>query len=293
MSEKEGNDWSRVGLVLEGGGMRAVYTAGVLECFAEHEVIFPYVIGVSAGACMATSYLSRQRHRNRVVNIDYATDPRYLSWGNLWRKRQVFGMDFIFDEIPSRLVPFDFETFLTTPEQMVVGTTDCETGEPVYYAKNEPDFNTLTVLRASSSLPFMAPIVEYKGRKLLDGGISDPIPVRKAELDGCPRNVVILTRNEGYRKKPNSYGWLLRRAFRAYPELVRAMLHRHEVYNATLDYIEHSAKDGSTFIIRPEVPLVVGRVERNPVKLEALYRQGYEDAERLLPALREWAGTGL
>ncbi|WP_127587299.1 patatin-like phospholipase family protein [Paenibacillus koleovorans] len=278
------------GLVLEGGGMRGVYTAGVLERFAEENVYFPYLTGVSAGACMAASYLSRQRNRNRVVNIDYVSDPRYLSWTNYWRSRQLFGMDFIFDEIPNRLVPFDFETFAAAEEQFVVGTTDCRTGRPVYFEKHEQGFDGLQVMRASSSLPFIAPIVSYQGMELLDGGISDPIPVRRAESDGYARNVVILTRNLGYRKKPNAFSWLVRRAYRHYPELVRTMLRRHEVYNDTMEYIERAAANGSMFVIRPEVPLAVGRMERNRDKLEALYRQGYEDAGRLLPAMREWAG---
>lgn len=279
---------SSIGLVLEGGGMRGVYTAGVLEYFAEHDLYFPYLIGVSAGACMAVSYLSRQRGRNRIVNVDYVSDPRYLSWRNLWRKGQLFGMDFIFDEIPNSLVPFDYDAFGRSAEELVVGTTDCETGRPVYYRKTDPGTDMLPVLRASSSLPFIAPIVEYGGKRLLDGGISDPIPVRKSESDGNERNVVILTRNADYRKSPAGFPWLLRRAYRRYPAFVETMLRRHEVYNGTLDYIEEQEHNGNAFVIRPSQPLVVGRMERDPKKLGALYEQGYEDAKRLDSSLREW-----
>lgn len=278
-----------IGLVLEGGGMRAVYTAGVLEYFAEHDLVFPYSIGVSAGACMAVSYLSRQRGRNRVVNVDYVSDPRYLSWRNLWRnKGQLFGMDFIFDEIPNSLVPFDYDAFGRSTEELVVGTTDCDTGQSVYYRKNEPGIDILKVLRASSSLPFIAPIVEYGGKRLLDGGIADPIPLRKSEADGNARNVMILTRNADYRKSPASFPWLLRRAYRRYPAFVETMLRRHEMYNDTLAYIEEQETNGNVFVIRPSQPLVVGRMERDPQKLGALYAQGYEDAKRIMPSLREW-----
>ncbi|TVY08616.1 patatin-like phospholipase family protein [Paenibacillus cremeus] len=279
-----------IGLVLEGGGMRGVYTAGVLEFFAEQELYFPYIIGVSAGACNAASYVSRQRGRNHIVNVEYTVDPRYVSLRNWWEKRQLFGMDFLFDEVPNRLVPFDFEAFRQAKERFVIGTTDCATGQPVYFSKQDPDFDALTVMRASSSLPFIAPIVEYGGKELLDGGISDPIPVRQAERDGFKRNVAILTRNAGYRKKPNRFTWMLRRAYHAYPQLIRVMQQRHELYNETSAYIEQQARDGAVFVIQPQVPLSVGRIERNKDKLDALYKQGYADARAAYPALLEWVG---
>jgi len=288
--EREWPQVEEIGLVLEGGGMRAVYTAGVLEYFSEQGLYLPYTIGVSAGACMAASYLSRQKGRNKVVNIDWVSDPRYLSWKNWLKKRQLFGMDFIFDEIPNKLVPFDYEAFAASREELVVGTTDCETGEAVYHYKSAPGFDVLPALRASSSLPFIAPVVEYGGRPLLDGGISDPIPLRRAERDGHARNVLVLTRNEDYRKSANRFPWLLRRAYGRYPEFVKTMLRRHEVYNETLEYIGKQEKAGQTFVIRPVAKLEVGRMERDPVKLGALYDQGYEDAKKLMPSLREWMG---
>lgn len=279
-----------IGLVLEGGGMRAVYTAGVLECLMEHDLYFPYNIGVSAGACMGASYLSRQAGRNRKVNVDYVSDPRYISWGNLIKKREIFGMDFIFDEIPNQLVPFDYKAYEASAERFVVGTTDCETGESVYYEKGDPGFDLLPILRASSSLPYIARIVDFGGRKLLDGGLADPIPVRKAEKDGCERNVLVLTRNVSYRKSPNRTGWLLRRAYGRYPRLVETMLRRHDVYNESLEYIAKREQAGAAFVIRPVETLSVGRMERDPRKLGALYQQGYDDAKRLLPELRSWMG---
>lgn len=279
---------SSIGLVLEGGGMRGVYTAGVLEYFSEHDLYFRYTIGVSAGACQSASYLSRQRGRNRTVIVEWVKDPRYLSWRNLWRKGQLFGMDFVFDEIPNVHVPFDYDAFRQSQEELVIGTTDCSTGQAVYYRKSESAFDLLRVLRASSSLPFISPIVTYDGRELLDGGIADPIPLRKAENDGYKRNVLILTRNSDYRKSRNRFSWLVRRIYGKYPALVAAMMRRHEIYNDTLSYIDEQERSGNTYVIRPRQPLTVGRMERDPAKLDALYLQGYRDAERIMPSLRKW-----
>ncbi|MCM3738087.1 patatin family protein [Bacillus cytotoxicus] len=269
------------GLVLEGGGMRGVYTAGVLEYFMENDLHFPYVIGVSAGACNAASYLSRQKERNKTVNIEYVTHPRYLSYKNFWKKRQLFDMDFIFHEIPLQHVPFDFETYFNTEQQFLVGTTDCETGQPVYFEKGRSQEDSLMVLQASSSLPFVAPVVEFGGKKLLDGGISDPIPVRKAQEDGYRKSVVILTRNKGYMKKKSRFGWVAGKVYKNYPNLVNTMLTRYEVYNETLHYIEKEEAAGNIFVIRPTEQLQVDRMEKDPDKLQRLYEQGFKDAEKM------------
>jgi predicted patatin/cPLA2 family phospholipase len=271
---------NNVGLVLEGGGMRGVYTAGVLEYFLEHDLYFPYVIGVSAGACNAASYLSRQKGRNLKVNIGFVSDPRYLSWRNFLKNRQAFGMDFIFDEIPNKLVPYDYEAFSKSPSEFVIGTTDCHSGKPVYFSKKDYGRDLLTVLRASSSLPFVAHEVHYKEKVLLDGGISDPIPIKKAHQDGFKKNVVILTRNEGYLKKPSRFQFLVKRKYPHYPGLQSAMARRYQIYNETIHYLEEEEKKGNVLIIRPKEPLEVGRMERNPKKLEKLYQSGYEDAKK-------------
>lgn len=278
---------NNTGLVLEGGGMRGVYTAGVLEFFMEHNLYTPYVIGVSAGACNAASYLSRQKGRNKVVTIDYVTHPEYLSYKNLIRKKQLFGMDFIFDEIPNKHVPFDFETFNQGKEKFVIGATDCHTGNPVYFEKSEHRENVLSLIRASSSLPFMAPVVEYQGFSLLDGGIADPIPIKQSENDGNKKNIVVLTRNVGYRKSKSRGNWVTRKFYKQYEGLLSAIENRHQKYNETLDYIEEQ-NGKNVFIIRPSKPLEVGRVEKNPVKLTNLYQQGYEDAENVYHELQMW-----
>ncbi|MFD3447209.1 patatin family protein [Microbacteriaceae bacterium 4G12] len=281
---------SNTGLVLEGGGMRGVYTAGVLEFFMDKNLFFPYVIGVSAGACNAASYLSRQKDRNKQVNLGYVNHPQYLSYKNLWRKKQLFDMDFIFHEIPLKHVPFDFDTYLNANERFVIGTTDCQTGNPTYFEKNGTKEEMLTMLEASSSLPFVAPIVEFRGKQLLDGGISDPIPIRKAQQDGCHKPVVVLTRNKGYRKSKSRFGWVLERAYRQYPNLVDRMLTRYEIYNETVTYIEEQEREGNIFVIRPTEKLEVGRIEKNPQKLAHLYEQGYHDAEKTYEALVMFLG---
>jgi predicted patatin/cPLA2 family phospholipase len=276
---------NRVGLVLEGGGMRGVYTAGILEYFLESQLFFPYVIGVSAGACNAASYLSKQKGRNKTVTIEYASDPRYISWKNYFRNRQFFGMDFIFDEIPNNHVPYHYDVFYNSPSEFVVGTTDCLTGEPVYFKKQDYGKDLLTVLRASSSLPFIAPEVRFKDKILLDGGISDPIPLKKAQQDGFAKNIVILTRNKGYLKKPSKFHYLVNRKYPEYKGLQQSLRNRYQIYNETVEYLEMEEKKGNVLIIRPTQPLKVGRMERNPQRLEELYNQGYEDARSAMSSI--------
>ena len=276
------------GLVLEGGGMRGVYTAGVLEYFLEQEISFPYVIGVSAGAANAASYLSKQRGRNKKVNVDMVTDPRYLSWRNFIKTGQAFGMDFVFDEIPNKLVPYHYDQFYQTTSEFVVGTTDCHTGEPIYFSKEDYGQDILKVIRASSSLPFLAPEIQFKNKTLFDGGITDPIPIKKSVKDGNKRNVVVLTRNEGYLKKPSTFNFFVKRKYPHYRGLQQALAKRYRVYNETIAYLSEEEKKGNVLIIRPTVPLEVGRMERNPVKLETLYWQGYEDAKSMSDRLATW-----
>ncbi|MGJ7909555.1 patatin-like phospholipase family protein [Neobacillus sp. LXY-1] len=280
----------QTGLVLEGGGMRGVYTAGILECFLEQDLFFPYVIGVSAGACNAASYLSKQKGRNKTVTIEYANDPRYISWKNYFRNRQIFGMDFIFDEIPNKYVPYDYDAFYNSTSEFVVGTTDCVTGEPVYYKRQDYQKDLLTVLRASSSLPFIAPEVSFKDKLLLDGGISDPIPIRQAQKDGFTKNIVVLTRNEGYAKKPSKFHFMVERKYPEYTGLQKSLRDRYEIYNNTISYLIEEEKKGNVFLIRPSVPLKVGRIERNPQRLMELYQQGYQDAKALKESIVEYIG---
>jgi len=270
---------NHVGLVLEGGGMRGLFTAGVLDFFLEKNMIFSYVIGVSAGACNAASYISLQKGRNKIINTAFVDDWRYMSLRSLFKSGSLFGMDFLFDEIPHQKVPFDYETFYSSPVVFRIGVTDCLTGKPLYFDKNDLD-ESLTVLRASSSIPLVSPIIRFKGYALLDGGITDPMPVRRAMSDGYQKNVIVLTRNRGYQKEPvrGPLHLLLARKYRKYPGLVRAIFNRYRIYNETLEYIEELEQKKQAVVIRPSKKLQVGRFERNAEKLTALYNQGYEDA---------------
>lgn len=279
---------SETGLVLEGGGMRGVYTAGVLEYFLEKDLSFPYVIGVSAGACNAASYLSKQKGRNRIVNVDYVTDPRYISWRNFFKSRQFFGMDFIFDEIPNKLVPYHYEEFYKNQSEFVIGTTDCHTGKPVYFNRKDYGKDMLKVLKASSSLPFIAPEVDFNKRVLLDGGISDPIPIKKAQQDGFKKNIVILTRNRGYSKKPSKFAFMVKRKYPHYTGLQKALAERYLTYNETLRYVEQEEKKGTVLVVQPQEPFTVGRMERNPQKLDKLYLQGYNDARKSFERINQF-----
>jgi predicted patatin/cPLA2 family phospholipase len=279
---------AKVGLVLEGGGMRGTYTAGVLEFFMKKELYLPYVIGVSAGACNGSSYISRQIDRNKTVNLEYITKKNSLSFRNIIKKKQLFDMDFIFNDLPNIHVPFDFDTFQRAKEEFVVGTTNVCTGKAEYFTKKDSGIHIANVLRASSSIPFIAPIVEHGGKKLLDGGIADPIPIKKSEADGNKFNIVILTRNKEYQKKEMKWKWLTKKLFHQHPQLVELLTKRHHHYNETLTYIEQQQKNGNAFIIRPSETLKVGSIERKTDKLTELYELGLRDAEAVFEQLQNW-----
>ncbi|MGL4738917.1 MAG: patatin-like phospholipase family protein [Cellulosilyticaceae bacterium] len=276
------------GLVLEGGGMRGSYTAGVLDLLLEKQVVFPYCVGVSAGACQGASYVSMQYERNLRINTTYAKDKRYISIGNLLKTGSLFGMEMLFDKIPNDLEPFDYETFAQSKTVFKVGTTDCNTGQAVYHTINDFRKEGYDTLKASSSLPLLAPIVHYEGMALLDGGIADPIPIGQSIADGNKKHVIVLTRHDGYEKKKTSILPLVKQRYKAYPALAEAMGKRHTRYNETLVTIRQLEAKGECFVIRPLQPLEVGRFENNPQKLRGLYEQGYREAAARYEALKQY-----
>lgn len=275
----------KTGLVLEGGGMRGVYTTGALDCFQDNGLTFDYVIGVSAGACHATSYLSGQRGRSFQINVEYSQDKRYISLGNYLRTKSVFGMDFIFHEIPDRLLPFDYEAMSKNPTEFVVGVTDVLTGQPFYFTNPKTDMVN-TVVAASSAIPIFSPMVEIEGKQYLDGGTTDPIPVKKSLEDGCDKVVVILTRPRGYQKQPEGFRKIYRRKFKKYPAMAEALDRRHEIYNDTLKFIETLEKEGRAIVLAQTSPIPIGRFEKDPAKLRALYELGMKDAANRLDEIR-------
>jgi predicted patatin/cPLA2 family phospholipase len=269
------------GLVLEGGGLRGVYTSGVLRFLMDQDLYFPYVIAVSMGACNAANYISKQPERNRIVNIRYINESRYMSYLRALFKGELFGMNFLFNTIPNTLVPFDFQTFRENCVKFYTVATDCVTGEPIYYGKDEIGKDFLTVLQASCSLPFISKPVVYQGKMLMDGGVADSIPIQKSIDDGNKKNVVILTRPIGYRKKKTYWAKLVKKRYPDFPGICEALISRHVVYNNTLDFLENQRDRGKLFVIQPGTDVNVGRVTRNKDKLYALYDLGYEDASKL------------
>lgn len=271
----------KTGLVLEGGGMRGIYTSGVHEYLLEKEIYYPYVIGVSAGASNSCNYVARQKGRGRRTNLNYLDNWRYMSLRSLVVKGSYFGLDFIFDDIPNRLDIFDYDTFYQSPGVFRIGATNCITGQTDYFDKSEIG-PRLEHLKASCSLPFVSPIVKINEIPYLDGGIADPIPVRKALADGCEQVVVVLTQPQGYRKAPSSkkMSFLYQMVFRKYPELVKSLELRNQYYNETIDFVEELARQGKATIIRPDGSLQLKLFEKDPLVLEKLFEQGYQDAAR-------------
>lgn len=283
------NNLEKAGLILEGGGMRGVYTTGVLDFFMDKSLYFSYVIGVSMGACNGASYISKQRGRTKAATIDYVNDPRYLSYRNLLKYKSIFGMDFIFEEIPTKIIPFDFETFFNYEGDFVIGTTNCITGEEVYFSKSDyTDKNVLNIIKASSSLPFVAKPLNINNHILMDGGLADPIPIKKSIKHGNKKNVLILTREPDYLKKPYKFKWITSKKYPKYKGLCDALINRSSLYNETMQYISELEKSGEVFVIRPKTPPIVKRIEKDKAKMNALYLEGYKDAENSYDKLMKY-----
>ena len=283
---KGGYETMKTGLVLEGGGMRGLYTVGVLDALMEQRFRPDYVIGVSAGAGTGISFVSNQKGRAYRVSVEYLADKRYISLSNFLKTKSVFGMDFIFDEIPQKLDLFDYESFLSNPCEFVAGVTDVRTGRPAYFGKQPTMEQECRVLRASSSIPLFSPIVDYEGGLYLDGGTSDPIPVRNALADGCDRVVVVLTRDRGYEKPPEGHRRLYARAFREYPEMVRLLDTRHVLYNETRRFLFGLEQEGKAVVVAPSVPLTVGRFEKKREALDDVFQLGKRDMAEKWPAVQ-------
>ena len=277
---------NRTGLVLEGGGVRGIYTAGVLDVFMEEGLTFDGVIGVSAGAIHACSYLSGQKGRSIRYYRKYVSDPRFMSLRSWLKTGDVVGADFCYHELPDKLDVYDHEGFLRNPTPYWVVCTDVETGKAEYVRLTDMR-EQIEYLRASASLPYFSRVVEMDGRKFLDGGCADSIPAEAFRRMGYGRNVVVLTRDASYRKKPEMTA-LARLVYRKYPAFVRTLERRHAMYNEQLAQIGQMEAEGSVFVIRPEKPLEIGRLESDPEKVQHVYEQGCADARAALAALKAW-----
>lgn len=275
----------RSGLVLEGGAMRGLFSAGVCDVMMEHHVSFDGMIGVSAGAAFGCNYKSHQPGRVLRYNLKYCKDPRYCSLRSLLKTGDLFGADFCYHEMPEHLDVFDVKTFEASSMEFYVVCSDVETGKPIYHRCDKVTYEMLEWMRASASLPLVSRIVEVDGYKLLDGGICDSIPLRQFEAMGYERNVVILTQPKGYQKEANKMVPLLRTVLKKYPRIVEAIARRHEMYNKTLAYIEEREASGDAFVLRPETKLPIKRVEHNPEILQDVYDRGRAAGTEALPAL--------
>ena len=277
----------KTGLVLEGGGLRGIFTAGVLDFFLEKNIEFDGCIGVSAGSCHACSYLSKQYKRAFNVSVDYLDDKRYCSMHSLITTGDLFGVDFVYGEIPDKLNPIDNETFMKSRTRFQAVITNCRTGEAEY--PDVKDFRTDTVyIRASSSLPFLSKMVKINGELYLDGGVSDSIPIKKSIENGNTKNIIIMTRDKKYRKKQSKLGKISAIRYKKYPNFVELMNTRFSRYNEILEYIYELERQGKVFIIQPETPLNLGRIEKNKEKLTNVYNIGYKEAEKRYSAMIEY-----
>lgn len=275
------------GLVLEGGGMRGLFTAGVLDCFMDHNIEFSSVYGVSAGASNGCSYVSNQRGRALEINCDYRKNKKYASMWSLITTGDYFGKEFQLDTIPNKLSPYDYDRFKKSGVKYYSVATNCETGE-AEYLKIDDMSTEIEKVWASCALPLLSRMVEIDDKKYLDGGMSDSIPVNRAIKDGCKKVVVVLTRDIEYRKKKNSLMFLIRLKYRKYPELVKAMENRHHLYNKTIAYIRKLEKDQKIIVIRPVNEIKIGRLEKNTNKLKELYNEGYESAKKYIDKMKRY-----
>lgn len=271
------------GLVLEGGGMRGVFTSGVLDAFMKHELYFPYVVAVSAGACNGLSYMSRQPRRARFSNIDMLKKYGYISLKSLLTQGSIFDPNILYDRFPNEIVPFDYDTYRNNPSTFEMVTTNCLTGRAEYLTEKHDALRMTAIAKASSSLPFVARVTLVDGVPMLDGGIVDSIPVVRAVDQGYSPNVVVLTRNRGYRSGEPDIR-MPRFLYRAYPRLRVALSHRVKLYNEQLELVERMEDWGEIVCIRPERPLAVDRICRDVVKLEALYEEGFALGEQFCRA---------
>ena len=273
------------GLVLEGGGMRGVFTSGVLDAFMKHGLRFRYVVAVSAGACNGVSYMSRQPRRARIGNIDLLANFGYIGLKHLVTQGSIFDRRLLYDDFPNRLVPFDWDTYASSGEEFEVVTTNCLTGRAEYLSEYKDPQRLNDIIMASSALPYVSSIVEVDGVPMLDGGIVDSIPVQHSIECGHGFNVIIATRNLGFRSQEHDIK-VPPVMYDDYPRLRVALSHRVEAYNEQLEMIERMERWGEVAVIRPERKIEVGRVEKDIDKLERLYEEGFMLGERFC---KEWS----
>lgn len=269
----------KTGLVLEGGGMRGVFTSGVLDAFMKYDLYFNYVVAVSAGACNGLSYISRQPRRARLSNIDMLVKYNYIGLRHLVTQGCIFDPELLYDRFPNELIPYDYDTYFASPSTFEMVVTNCNTGRAEYLTEKDGDRQRLLdICRASSSLPYVSNVIDVDGQPYLDGGIVDSIPVGRAIDMGYDRNVLVLTRNRGYRNTSKDRK-IPKFIYKKYPRLRVALSRRIAEYNHQLDMVEEMEDKGLVDVIRPLRPMDVDRIEKDEKKLEALYEEGFQLGE--------------
>ncbi len=271
-------NWN-TGLVLEGGGMRGVFTSGVLDGFMKNDVYFHYVVAVSAGACNGLSYMSHQIRRARISNIDYLAKYKYIGLRHLVTQGCIFDRKLLYEDFPNTLLPYDYETYFNNPDEFEMVTTNCLTGRACYMSEKSDSQRLIDICRASSSLPYVSKIVDVDGIPMLDGGITDSIPVLHSIEKGHKTNVLVLTRNKGYRSTEKDHK-IPHFIYKNYPRLRVVLSHRCQAYNQQLDLVDEMERKGDIVCIRPEKPMEVGRMEKDVEKLQRLYEEGYALGEK-------------
>ena len=276
------------GLILEGGGLRALFSAGVTDVMMENNIQFDGLIGVSAGATFGCNYKSGQIGRALRYNITFKDDPRYMSWRSFWKTGDLVGAEFSYHILPAELDIFDNEAFRQNPMEFHIVCTDAETGEPIYKQLDDMDSEGLDWIRASASMPIVSRPVPLQGRKLLDGGIVNSIPLKHFQELGYERNIVVLTQPKGFFKKRTKLMPLFHLTMRKYPAIIKAMGRRHLMYNEQLRYLAEQEKKGNVLLIYPEDTLPIGRTEQNEEKMRKVYQMGRAAAEKRLQEIRNF-----
>ena len=276
----------KTGLVLEGGAMRGIYTAGVLDVFLEHEIHFDGVIGVSAGALHGCSFVSEQKGRSLRYFKKYRNDKHFMSWWSFLHTGEVVGKQFCYHDIPERLDPFDYEAFVKSDTDFYATCTNVETGK-AEYIKITDMLSQVDAMRASASMPYVSKIVDYNGMKLLDGGCADSIPVEAFYKMGYERLVVVLTREAGFAKKPEN-AKMAEIRYHKYPEFVQALQNRHVVYNHSLEVLKEMERAGEAFVIQSDRKLDISRMENDIEVIQQVYDLGGKDARIRMKALKDW-----
>lgn len=275
----------RIGLVLEGGGARGIYTAGVLDVFMEHGITFDGVIGVSAGAVHGSSYMSGQKGRSLRYYKKYCNDPRFMSVQSFLKTGTYVNVDFLYHQIPEKLDPYDYEAFRKNNTPFYAVCSNVKTGKAEYIRITDMK-KQIDILRSSASRPYLSKIVKVDEKKYLDGAYTDSIPIEAFMRRGYKHNVVVLTRDKTYRMKKAKAGLLSRILYIGYPAFAKALSNRHKMYNKTLERIEELELEGSVFVIRPSAPIDLPHSKKTPERLQELYNMGKADAEALLTNLK-------